>query len=131
MSDLYVIDSQGLAWGIDAETGRVGETVTGNTYSAFASYFASTDCSGPLTVIHPPAPRQPFKTSADGGWRVRGDTQAARALNPRSTSQPDGGCYSYGDAGIGVLYPAIDLPPEQNLTPPSLNFRGPLHIENG
>ncbi len=29
------------------------------------------------------------------------------------------------------MYGGIDLPPEQNLTPPSLPFRGPLHIENG
>lgn len=118
-----IIDASGLIWSVDGETDPA--TISA---SVLIEFFESTDCTGVGSPSATP-PRYPFRVAGDmAGYRVRPDNaRVARTITAHSARLSDGTCSSFGTAGSS--FRVIDLPPLQQISPPTINFRGPFHPE--
>ncbi|MCE9671362.1 hypothetical protein LY474_26505 [Myxococcus stipitatus] len=113
-------DDAGRHWLFDADTLKThGESIY--------LYFPAVDCAGQGYVTAFYLPRRVLK-HPKGGYVVRPDTALTVPFSYRSMLYPDGTCQTFpgGSESQGTGFP---VPAIEQLTPPVIPFRAPLHLE--
>lgn len=117
-----VFDSSGRIWQLQPDGGISANELSSEYYEVFES----SDCSGPRRLVAVYNPRIAFRIG-DGGVRIRPDDAAADYREMKSSPRPDGGCQPA--IALWAVYGSIPMPAPQNISPPVLNYRAPLHLE--
>ncbi|WP_240358885.1 hypothetical protein [Myxococcus vastator] len=126
---MFYFDPENLLWPVDRESGQIGGGAFSTTLGIGAVYFEGTDCTG-TAYVSPPLPRFVFLVAGDSTYHVRPDTlqtQPVTTIQSFLSGITNPTCTTRTFPSLSLV-PVAAVSPIPALTPPTVNFTGPLHL---
>lgn len=120
---LLYVDTDGLQWLVDFDTGGVSAL---HTTTLYPIYYSGTGCTG-TDYVAPQIPRRPFLVQGDTALYVRPD-DAQSAVTCIQSYLSSSGCAVLASCAYRLVA-VDDLDRDPNLQPPATGFAPPLRWE--